>query len=273
MKKHTENSYVHGYSPREAERLQDQSGILEELLHRDTRYSTGSQVLEAGCGIGAQTRILAGNSPGAQFTSVDISEDSLNQARTRIQSEEITNVTFQKENILSLSFPDRHFDHIFVCFVLEHLVKPLDALSELKRVLKPGGTITVIEGDHGSCFWYPETAESLQVWLALIIAQQQLGHDPLIGRQLYPLLCQADFRIKEVAPRYVYADAANPALLDGMVNKIIVPMVESSKREIFKYKIVTDTIWQKGIRDLTASGNPPNGTFFYTWFKALAVIK
>jgi ubiquinone/menaquinone biosynthesis C-methylase UbiE len=267
------NSYVHGYSQREAERLEDQSGILEELLHRGTRYPSGSRVLEAGCGIGAQTRILAKTSPSAQFTSIDISEDSIQQARDRIQTEKISNVTFQIENILSLSFPDNHFDHVFVCFVLEHISKPLEALAELKRVLKPGGTITVIEGDHGSCFWYPETAESLQVWLALIIAQQQLGHDPLIGRRLYPLLCQAGFRVKEVAPRYVYADASNSRLLDGMVNRIIVPMVESSKTEIFKYKIVNDKIWQKGIQDLTATGNPPNGTFFYTWFKALAVIK
>jgi 2-polyprenyl-3-methyl-5-hydroxy-6-metoxy-1,4-benzoquinol methylase len=267
------SSYVHGYSQREAERLADQSGILKELLHRDTRYSAGSQVLEAGCGIGAQTCILAGNSPGAQFTSIDISEGSLKQARQRIRAEKIPNVIFKKENILSLSFPDRQFDHIFVCFVLEHLSKPLEALTGLKRVLKPGGTITVIEGDHGSCFWHPETAESLQVWLALIIAQQQLGHDPLIGRRLYPLLCHSGYRVKEVGPRYVYADASNPSLLDGMVNKIIVPMVESSKNEIFKYKIVDDNIWQKGIHDLTASGNPPNGTFFYTWFKALAIIK
>jgi ubiquinone/menaquinone biosynthesis C-methylase UbiE len=268
-----ENAYMHGYSQREAVRLDDQSGILEHLLHRDTRYPPGSLVLEAGCGTGAQTRILARHSPGAQFIAVDISEDSIKQAQTRIRAEKISNVYFEAQNLLSLSFPDSHFDHVFVCFVLEHLAKPLNALKEFKRILKPGGTITVIEGDHGSCFWYPETAESLQVWLALIIAQQQLGHDPLIGRRLYPLLAQAGFRIKDVGPRYVYADASKPALLDGMVNKIIVPMVESSKEQIIKFKVIDDKIWQKGIQDLKASGNPPNGTFFYTWFKALAVIK
>lgn len=267
------NGYVHGYSRREAERLADQSRILEHLLHRDTAYTAGCHVLEAGCGIGAQTVILARNSPHTMFTSVDIAEESLKQAQQRIDEDRITNVTFRKENILSLTFPDAHFDHIFVCFVLEHLAKPLRALEELKRVLKPGGTITVIEGDHGSCFWYPETAESLQVWLALIIAQQQLKHDPLIGRRLFPLLSDSGFRVKDIGPRFVYADASNPGLLNGMVHKIIVPMVESSKEEIFRYKIVTEQVWQKGIADLSASGNPPDGTFFYTWFKALAVIK
>jgi cyclopropane fatty-acyl-phospholipid synthase-like methyltransferase len=55
--------YVHGYSAKENTRLADQATTLTELLHADTRYRAGSLVLEAGCGVGAQTVILAGNSP------------------------------------------------------------------------------------------------------------------------------------------------------------------------------------------------------------------
>ena len=47
--------YVHGYSQWESERLRDQAGTLAELLHRDTHYPAGRKVLEAGCGVGAQT--------------------------------------------------------------------------------------------------------------------------------------------------------------------------------------------------------------------------
>src|SRR5208283_4022841 len=65
--------YVHGYSEREAERLSDQARTLTSLLHHDIRYPDGSRVLEAGCGTGAQTVILARNSPGAEITSIDIS--------------------------------------------------------------------------------------------------------------------------------------------------------------------------------------------------------
>ena len=66
--------YIHGYDPRENIRLQDQASTLVELLHSDTIYPSGSKILEAGCGVGAQTISLAGNSPDAHFTSVDISE-------------------------------------------------------------------------------------------------------------------------------------------------------------------------------------------------------
>jgi cyclopropane fatty-acyl-phospholipid synthase-like methyltransferase len=48
-------SYVHGYDPRENLRLQDQASTLVELLHSDTTYPEGCTVLEAGCGVGAQT--------------------------------------------------------------------------------------------------------------------------------------------------------------------------------------------------------------------------
>jgi cyclopropane fatty-acyl-phospholipid synthase-like methyltransferase len=55
--------YVHGYDQRETLRLQDQASTLVELLHSDTFYPAGSRVLEAGCGVGAQTITLARKEP------------------------------------------------------------------------------------------------------------------------------------------------------------------------------------------------------------------
>ena len=54
-------AYVHGYDPRESRRLQDQASTLVQLLHSDTSYPAGSLVLEAGCGVGAQTLTLSRN--------------------------------------------------------------------------------------------------------------------------------------------------------------------------------------------------------------------
>ena len=77
------NTYVHGYDHRENIRLQDQASTLVELLHSDTFYPAGSRVLEAGCGVGAQTSTLARNSPDALITSVDISEVSATEAKRK----------------------------------------------------------------------------------------------------------------------------------------------------------------------------------------------
>ena len=151
-------SYVHGYHERESERLRDQAGSLVDLLHHDTSYAPGERVLEAGCGVGAQTVTLAANSPEARFTSVDLSAESAAEAERRVREAGHTNVEFGQADIFDLPYAEASFDHVFICFVLEHLADPVGALERLKVVLKPGGTITVIEGDHGSAYFHPDSA-------------------------------------------------------------------------------------------------------------------
>src|SRR3984893_19050825 len=97
-------AYVHGYHSRENERLQDQAGTLVDLLHSDTAYPAGSLVLEAGCGVGAQTVTLARRSPDARFTSIDISAASLAEARRTIDAGGLTNLKFQQASSFALAF-------------------------------------------------------------------------------------------------------------------------------------------------------------------------
>ena len=83
---------MHGYDRLENVRLQDQAETLVDLLHSDTSFPTGSFVLEAGCGIGAQTIPLARNSPGARIISVDIPAESVAEARANSDAAGVTNV-------------------------------------------------------------------------------------------------------------------------------------------------------------------------------------
>ncbi len=263
-------AYVHGYSEREMQRLYEQAEILEDILHSGTAFPAGTSVLEAGCGVGAQTRLLVKRSPEAVFTCIDVSEKSLATANRLKEQAGFSNVTFRREDITRLSFADEAFDHVFVCFVLEHLDAPVAALKELRRVLRTGGTITAIEGDHGSCFWHPETSESIAAWNGLITAQRNIGHDPNIGRRLTPLLTEAGFKLQTCEPAWLYADRLKPALRDGMVDHIIVPMVQSAERQILSDKLVPKEVYKRGIADLSHVDQIEQGTFFYTWFKAVA---
>jgi ubiquinone/menaquinone biosynthesis C-methylase UbiE len=154
------DGYVHGYSEREGVRLLDQASTLADLLHDGTRYPAGSRVLEAGCGVGAQTVTLARNSPGARFTAIDLSAASLDAARARVRAASLRNVSFAQADVLDLPFPEESFDHVFVCFVLEHLARPREALAILRSRLRPGGTLTVVEGDHGSTLFHPESPDA-----------------------------------------------------------------------------------------------------------------
>jgi ubiquinone/menaquinone biosynthesis C-methylase UbiE len=266
------STYVHGYDPRENIRLQDQASTLIELLHEDTSFPAGSRVLEAGCGVAAQTVTLAGNSPGALITSVDISEVSLVEAEKKVAEAGLSNVKFQQADIFNLPFETNSFDHVFVCFVLEHLSKPLDALHALKCVLREGGTITVIEGDHGSAYFHPDSEEAHRAIHCQIELQRRAGGNAMIGRELYPLLCKAGYASVRVSPRMVYVDATKPDLVDGFTRKTFTSMIEGVRESALKAGIIEEDIFDRGIVDLYRT-TEPDGVFCYNFFKAVGVKK
>jgi SAM-dependent methyltransferase len=260
--------YVHGYSEREAERLRDQAATVRHLLHRDTHYPAGSLVLEAPCGVGAQTITLARKSPEARFLAVDLSWPSLEQARAMAVREGLSNVRFQQADVFRLPYAEASFDHVFVCYLLEHLADPEGALAALGRVLKPGGSMTVIEGDHGSAYFHPETKEAVRAWNCLIEVQASLGADSLIGRRLYPLMSGAGFRDVVVTPLVIYCDASTPEYRDGFAAKTISAMVEGVEERALAMGLMDRESWRKGIADLYRVAECPEGVFNYTFFKA-----
>lgn len=263
--------YVHGYSEYEARRLGDQADTLAELLHAGTVFPAGSRVLEVGCGVGAQTVHLVAANPGAHLVAVDVSDDSLAQARARVAAHALgARVEWRRADLFDLPFADAAFDHLFVCFVLEHLPDPQRALAGLRRVLQPGGTITVIEGDHGSAFFHPDSAYAHAAIDCHIQLQSAAGGDALIGRQLQPLLATAGYHDVVVRPRTVYADQTRPALVDGFTRNTFTAMVESVRDDALAAGLTTRTDWDRGIADLHRTADD-GGTFHYTFFKALAV--
>jgi SAM-dependent methyltransferase len=264
-------SYVHGYDGRENLRLQDQASTLVDLLHSDTRYPAGSRVLEAGCGVGAQTVTLAANSPGASFVSVDISQSSLTQARVAVEAAGLRNVTLQQADLFALPFAPASFDHVFVCFVLEHLAQPVQALRTLMRMLRPGGSITVIEGDHGSTYFHPDSELARRAIRCQVDLQARAGGNALIGRELYPLLRQAGLDPVHVSARMVYVDASRPALVDGFTRKTFTAMIEGVREAALAAAMMSADEFDAGIAALERT-TADDGVFCYTFFKATAVV-
>jgi len=265
-----QESYIHGYETREAIRLQDQASTLVELLHSDTSYPPGSRVLEAGCGVGAQTVTLSQNSPDALITSIDISELSLGEARRRAAEAGLKNVRFELADILQLPYKPASFDHVFVCFVLEHLSQPLEALGALKTMIAPGGTITVIEGDHGSACFHPDSAAAQSAIQCQVELQRRAGGNANMGRSLYPLLRQAGYLGVRVSPRMVYVDSSKPGLVDGFTRKTFTAMIEGVRESALKAGLIQSEVLDKGIEDLKRTAQD-DGTFCYTFFKAFGV--
>ena len=262
------SAYVHGYDAAENRRLHDQARTLETLLHAGTEFPEGSEVLEAGCGVGAQTVPLIRGSPGARFTCVDLSVASITAAEVRVRAASLPLPTFGQADIRAMPFADASFDHVFVCFVLEHLPSPELVLAELHRVLRPGGSLTVIEGDHGSALFHPDDPAARAVIRCQSELQRRSGGDANVGRRLYPLLVGAGLRSVAVSPRLVYVDASRPTLVDGFIRDTFVAMVAGVRTDAIRTGLADAAGFDAGIAALLRTAEP-DGVFCYTFLKAI----
>jgi ubiquinone/menaquinone biosynthesis C-methylase UbiE len=99
----------------------------------------GMRALEVGCGAGYFTRELTRS--GADIVAIDISPELLEIARANCSA---PNIRYEIQNAYQLSYPDAVFDSVVGSSVLHHL-EIEEALREIYRVLKPGGTIYFTE--------------------------------------------------------------------------------------------------------------------------------
>ncbi len=259
--------YVHGYHPKESTRLQDQAATLVDLLHSDTSYPPGSLVLEVGCGVGAQTVPLARNSPDSKIIALDISRSSASETRGKAEEEGLANVRVLQGDIFHLPFRKGTFDHLFICFVLEHLPQPFETLSILKEFIKPGGSITAIEGDHGSAYFHPDSELARRAIDCQVRLQERAGGNAVIGRQLYPLLTRAGFSEVSVSPRMVYADGSRPSMAEGFTRRTFTAMIEGVRDAALAAGMIEPADFDAGVRDLYRTAEE-DGVFCYTFFKA-----
>jgi len=109
-----------------------------QLLCEHGRFRPGERLLEIGCGTGLFTEMVQG-ATGATIVGTDISPELIEEATKRLPG-----VTFQVDNALHLSFAAGAFDAVYGSSILHHL--EIDqALSEILRVLRPGGRMVFAE--------------------------------------------------------------------------------------------------------------------------------
>ena len=157
------------------------------------RLAAGMRVLDVGCGPGSITVGFAEAVSPGEVIGVDFQESQVARAQALGEARGLKNVHFQVADAYELPFPDHCFDAVFAHAVLWHLREPLRALSEMRRVLRPGGMIGIRECDWGGRIHTPITPR-LEEWYAVTVrVRQKNGGDPFLGRNTRRLLLEAGF--------------------------------------------------------------------------------
>lgn len=181
---------------------QDNPAFEAELARRSAAYEgafflphlrPGMRLLDVGCGPGTITLGLAEAVGSGEVVGIDAQPSQVEIARALAEERGVTNATFEVAGVYRLPFPDRSFDAAFAHVVLMHLHEPVRALTEVHRVLRPGGVIGVRDPDMGSAIREPLTP-LLSEHLALgVRVLQHNGGDPFRARRHRRLLLDAGF--------------------------------------------------------------------------------
>lgn len=143
------------------------------------------RLLEVGCGPGFVTRALRRLRPGLETFGLDLDPAMLHVARR--------SVSVVRGDAASLPFPDGAFDFVYARLVARHLPAPLDALAEMRRVLRPGGRVVVADTDDDAILVHPEPRGYREVREARHETHARRQADPFVGRKLPVLLGEAGF--------------------------------------------------------------------------------
>lgn len=265
--------YLHGFTAPEQQRLRHQARFLEHRIHDRLPFARAKEILEVGCGVGAQTEILLRHFANLKITGIDASETQLATAREYLEAQPVTTGRF--EGVLGdagrMPFDSGRFDGAFLCWLLEHVANPALVLAETRRVLRTGAPIVVNEVQNASFFLSPYSPGVLAYWSAYNDHQFEVGGDPFVGAKLGNLLLRTGYRDIVTEVRTIHLDNRAPgerAEFIGYWNDLLL----SGAPGLLEAKKVSESLVEQMKAELQAVAHDPDAVFFYSFVQARAVV-
>jgi SAM-dependent methyltransferase len=184
--------YIHGHHA-SVIRTHSWRTVENSAAYLVPHLADGQQILDIGSGPGTISIDLARRVRPGRVIGVDASAEIVEQANGLAASSSVSNAEFRVGDAYALDFADQTFDIVHAHQVLQHLARPVDALREFRRVLRPGGIVAARDVDYGGVIWSPESA-GLSRWLELYHdVHDWNGGDAHAGRHLRRWAREAGF--------------------------------------------------------------------------------
>lgn len=190
----------------------------------------GERLLDVGCGPGLLAEMAAAAvGPQGEVFGVDLSPSMVALARQRCAL--LPRVAFEVADAIALPCDGERFDAVTCIQVLEYVADADRALAELKRVLRPGGRLLLVDTDWESCVWASADPDRMRRMLA---AWDTHCAHPQLPRVLGPMLARHGFQVEKVsAMALVNAMDATNTYSEGMMAIIAEHAVRSGSVEEF----------------------------------------
>lgn len=218
-------TYIHGFSESEQQRLTRMQDILNQAELRELDLAGVRSIVDVGCGLGQFSRAMARHLMGtAQVIGVE--RDARQRAEAARQAEaagEVDLVEFRAGSAETLPLSDEergNFDVAHARFLLEHVTEPLAVVREMVAAVRPGGRVVLVDDDHELLRLSPDCPELLHAWTVYWESYRDHGFDPLIGRRLPSLLAEAGAEPDRVANVF-YGATKGDSMFDLVVDNLV----------------------------------------------------
>lgn len=265
--------YLHGFSKDEQDRLRTQARFAEHNVYKNIDLSRIRNLLEVGCGVGAQTEILLRRFSELAITGIDLNAKQLESAHNYLDSISHFKNRYQlyQMNAEDMTFENDTFDGAFLCWILEHVPNPMQVLAETRRVLKNGSDIYITEVLNSSFFLDPYSPNVWKYWMAYNDYQYENAGDPFIGAKLGNLLSKAGFKdVKTKVVTWHYDNRLPKHRMETI--RFWKELLLSGSQKLIEEKRVTPEVVDNMKIELEKVSKNPDAVFFYSFVQAKATV-
>jgi len=263
--------YLHGFEKKEQDRLVHQARFLEPYVYAGVDFRKVNRLLEVGCGVGAQSRILLKKFPKIKITGVDFSSAQLHVAAQYLKKPiKDERVELFQQDAQKLTLDYKKYDAAFLCWFLEHVPEPLKVLKQVHKHLKPGAQIVLTEVFNQALFMEPYSPSYLRYWFEFNELQWTMKGHPFIGAQLGHLLKEAGFKSIQVEFRPLHFDSRNPKQRADFI-EFFFQILLSAESKLRDQNKVSDALVKQMFKEVEIAKKAKDSVFFYSFARATAI--